>query len=199
MEILIKLLPLLIVVLYLKFIPKSILIIIITYTIHINISIFSEFYIKNNLCIVFSIIYLLFFFNNIQLFKKSNILLIYISYFSTFFILSTLIIVSRNNLFSSIFTETLPFFLIIINYIDLTNSKFNKLTTTFKNLKPSFYLFILFTASLFGFKYYLLVNSIKQPSFWYLFLTIPISGLVIYFYVKDLKPIFDEFIKMESI
>ena len=73
--------------------------------------------------------------------------------------------------------------------------KFKKLTTTFKNLKPSFYLFILSTASLFGFKYYLLVNNIKQPSFWYLFLTIPISGLVIYFYVKDLKPIFDEFIK----
>jgi hypothetical protein len=36
------------------------------------------------------------------------------------------------------------------------------------------------------------LSDIKTSSFYYLFLTIPISGAVVYFYTKDLAPILKE-------
>jgi hypothetical protein len=77
-------------------------------------------------------------------------------------------------------------------YIDVYSFKFNSIKETLKNLSINFYGFLITTSLLFVFKFYLLLSDIKTPSFYYLFLTIPISGAVVYFYTKDLAPILKE-------
>ncbi len=70
--------------------------------------------------------------------------------------------------------------------------KYDNFKQTLHSLTINFYGFIITTSLLFGFKVHLLVENIKNPSLHYLFLTVPISLLIIYFYTKDLAPILKE-------
>ena len=186
-------------VLYVYFVPVCSLIVIISFIIQINLGVFLILYINSTIDISISAIYLLFILNlnfkvNNKIFKT-----IYIYSFISLLILFVLHAINVNLFFKESIADMLvglegifAFLFIISFYFEVYNLKYNNLKQTLKNLTINFYGFLILTISLFGFKYYLLLNNITKPSFYFLFLTIPISGLIIYFYTKDLQPVITE-------
>ena len=139
----------------------------------------------------FAFLYLLLIGKLYVLIKGSNkinyykIILSYIIIPIIFLSLSKIIITKLN--YKDISYEIMIITIILISYIDIYNLKFNNFKQTLKNLTINFYGFLITSIILFGLKIYLLMQNIKNPSFYYLFLTIPISLLIIYFYIKDLQ------------
>ena len=184
---LIKILFLFVVWAYIYFIPVSTILTITYFVIQVNSYIFLESYIIKFLYPIFPLYILLilqFHFFKKKKFKKLNIII-----YTLFLILTLLLILLFDGISKYLKDFSLSFVFIIISYIDIYNLKFNNFKQTLKNLTINFYGFLITSIILFGLKIYLLMQNIKNPSFYYLFLTIPISLLIIYFYIKDLQPV----------
>ena len=192
---LIKILFLFVVWAYIYFIPISAILTITYFVIQVNLSIFYELYISLKIGLISGILYLILIFQleikiGIKKFLRNNIVYILI------YILMTMIITEVN---IQLLYELPMFLIVIFFYIRTYNLKFNNLKQTMSNLTINSYGFLVTTTILFGFKIYLSVQNITTPDLYYLFLTIPVSLLIIYFYIKDLTPIIKDLKKVNQV
>jgi hypothetical protein len=158
----------------------------------VNLGIFSEIFIEFKIAFSIAIFYLFLIFQFKIFINKKVKYSTFVIYFFIAIFLSILLFefseINNNNLLN----DFPSFIFVIIFYLEVLRYKFNSIKETLKNLSINFYGFLITTSLLFGFKFYLLLSDIETPSFYYLFLTIPISGAVVYFYTKDLAPILKE-------
>jgi len=199
-----KLLILLGIFFYVYFIPISSFIIVSIFVLQLILGTFSDFYINFKEDIVVFMIYLLFILQlnlKFQIKKGVRVIIYFFFYFIVIITLTSFkTIYSYNGSISEMlvgFEGVVSFPFVILIYIEILNLKYKNIKQTFQNLNKNFYIFILLTLFLFILKFYMFFNNtvsstaqlIKIPSFYFLFLIIPISVLIIYFYTKDLEPI----------